>query len=91
MTDTTFKVPEMHCGHCKPANHRSRSGPRRPPTATRLNNELLPLANVLEGEFSEVRGSNLRARAHRKGGNTATSTRPAPISTPRSYERSEKT
>jgi len=46
---------------------------------------------VLEEEFHEVRGSNLRARAHRKGGNTATSTRPAPISTPRSYERSEKT
>src|SRR5215204_6387950 len=45
----------------------------------------------LEVEFHEVRGSNLRARAHRKGGNTATSTRPAPISTPRSYERSEKT
>jgi hypothetical protein len=52
MTDTTFKVPEMHCGHCKPANHRSRSGPRRPPTATRLNNELLPLVNVLEKETS---------------------------------------
>ena len=59
MTDTTFKVPEMHCGHCKPANHRSRSGPRRPPTATRLNSELLPLANVLEEKFSEVRSSNL--------------------------------